>query len=120
MADLEGQAATTRQTKFRIGSVSKPLTSAAVGLLFQEGQLDLDAPVQRYVPSFPAKRWPITTRELAGILPAFASIPKESSTARNTMRRFSMASVSSPGTRYCMNRERRSLIPHTVGISSVR
>jgi CubicO group peptidase (beta-lactamase class C family) len=68
MADLEGQAATSRQTRFRIGSVSKPLTSAAVGLLFQEGRLDLDAPVQRYVPSFPTARWPITTRELAGHL----------------------------------------------------
>lgn len=68
MADVEGQTATTRQTRFRIGSVSKPLTSAAVGLLFQEGRLDLDAPVQRYVPTFPLKRWPITTRELAGHL----------------------------------------------------
>ena len=34
----------------------------------QEGRLDLDAPVQRYVPDFPQKAWPITTRQLAGHL----------------------------------------------------
>jgi CubicO group peptidase (beta-lactamase class C family) len=58
----------TRTTQFRIGSVSKPLTAAALGLLVEAGKLDLDAPVQRYVPDFPVKRYPITTRELAGHL----------------------------------------------------
>ena len=37
-------------------------------LLYQEGELDLDAPVQRYVPWFPIKGQPITTRELLGHL----------------------------------------------------
>jgi serine beta-lactamase-like protein LACTB, mitochondrial len=48
--------------------VSKPLTAAAVALLYEPGKLDLDAPVQRYVPSFPEKGYPITTRQLAGHL----------------------------------------------------
>ena len=68
LADLEQQVSTSPFTEFRVGSVSKALTSAAVGLLVQEGRLDLDAPVQRYVPSFPVKKWPITTRQLAGHL----------------------------------------------------
>jgi serine beta-lactamase-like protein LACTB, mitochondrial len=67
-ADLEQRVAVTPLTRFRIGSVSKPLTSIALGLLVEEGKIDLDAPVQRYVPSFPEKRWPITTREVAGHL----------------------------------------------------
>ena len=67
-ADLARHTAVTRTTMFRIGSVSKPLTSTAVVQLVQQGKLDLDAPVQRYVPSFPRKPWPITTRELAGHL----------------------------------------------------
>jgi serine beta-lactamase-like protein LACTB len=67
-ADLEQRVPVTPATEFRIGSISKSLTSAAVGLLVQEGKLDLDAPVQRYVPSFPVKRWPITTRLVAGHL----------------------------------------------------
>jgi serine beta-lactamase-like protein LACTB, mitochondrial len=65
-ADLEQRVAVTPLTRFRIGSVSKSLTSIALGLLVQEGKLDLDAPIQRYVPSFPVKRSPITARELAG------------------------------------------------------
>ncbi|HET6629384.1 MAG TPA: serine hydrolase domain-containing protein [Woeseiaceae bacterium] len=65
-ADLEQRVPVTPLTKFRIGSVSKPLTSVAVGLLYERGRLDLDAPVQQYVPDFPEKRWPITTRELMG------------------------------------------------------
>jgi serine beta-lactamase-like protein LACTB, mitochondrial len=68
LADVEEQVRATPLTEFRVGSVSKALTSAALGLLIQEGRLDLDAPVQRYVPSFPVKRWPITTRQLAGHL----------------------------------------------------
>jgi serine beta-lactamase-like protein LACTB len=67
-ADLEARVPVTEETEFRIGSVSKPLTAEAVGLLVQQGRLDLDAPVQRYVPSFPEKRWPITTRQVAGHL----------------------------------------------------
>lgn len=67
-ADVEHQIPVTRTTQFRIGSVSKPLSAAAVALLVEQGKLDLDAPVQRYVPSFPVKPWPVTTRELAGHL----------------------------------------------------
>ncbi len=67
-ADVENRVPVWEQTKFRIGSVSKPLTAAAVGLLVEQRKLDLDVPVQRYVPSFPEKRWPITTRQVAGHL----------------------------------------------------
>ena len=67
-ADVEQHVPVTRTTQFRIGSVSKPLSAVAVALLVEQGKLDLDAPVQRYVPSFPEKRWPITTRQLAGHL----------------------------------------------------
>jgi serine beta-lactamase-like protein LACTB len=67
-ADLEQRVPVTAATEFRIGSISKALTSSAVGLLVEAGKLDLDAPVQRYVPSFPVKRWPITTRLVAGHL----------------------------------------------------
>jgi CubicO group peptidase (beta-lactamase class C family) len=65
-ADLEQRVAVTPLTRFRVGSVSKSLTSAALGMLVEQGKVDLDQPVQRYVPSFPVKRWPITTRQLAG------------------------------------------------------
>ncbi len=67
-ADRARKIPVTNATQFRIGSVSKPLTAAGLALLYERRQLDLDAPVQRYVLSFPEKRYPITTRELAGHL----------------------------------------------------
>jgi hypothetical protein len=67
-ADLGRHLAVTLETRFRIGSVSKPITADALALLVQGGKLDLDAPIQRYVPNFPTKRWPVTVRELAGHL----------------------------------------------------
>jgi serine beta-lactamase-like protein LACTB len=67
-ADLEERVPAWPTTKFRIGSVSKPLTSAALVKLVEEGKLDLDAPIQKYVPSFPDKGAVITPRMLAGHL----------------------------------------------------
>ena len=65
LADVESGVPVTPLTRFRAGSVSKVLTAAGVAKLVEEGKLDLDAPVQRYVPGFPQKPWPITTRQLA-------------------------------------------------------
>jgi serine beta-lactamase-like protein LACTB len=67
-ADLEERVAVWPTTKFRIGSISKPLTATALAQLVEAGKLDLDAPVQKYVPSFPDKGAVITTRMLAGHL----------------------------------------------------
>jgi CubicO group peptidase (beta-lactamase class C family) len=67
-ADLERQIPATPSTRFRIGSVSKPLTAAGLALLVERGQLDLDATVQNYIPDFPLKEGVITLRLLAGHL----------------------------------------------------
>lgn len=67
-ADLENRVPVWPETRFRTASISKSLTAAAVGRLVEDGLLDLDAPVQEYVPSFPLKRWPVTTRLLGGHL----------------------------------------------------
>ncbi|HEX2190337.1 MAG TPA: serine hydrolase domain-containing protein, partial [Longimicrobiaceae bacterium] len=64
-ADLEQRTPVTPLTRFRIGSLSKTLTAAGLGVLVDRGRIDLDAPVQRYVPGFPRKRWPVTVRHLA-------------------------------------------------------
>ncbi len=68
MADLENFVPATSHTLFRLASVSKPITALAAMQLWQRGKLDLDAPVQKYCPAFPQKKWPITTRELLGHL----------------------------------------------------
>lgn len=57
-----------RQSLFRIGSVSKPVTAALLAKLYEEGKLDLDQNIRNYIPYFPQKAHPITTRQLAGHL----------------------------------------------------
>jgi CubicO group peptidase (beta-lactamase class C family) len=42
------------------------LTSAAAGLLLEDGRLTLDESIQTYVPEFPAKQWPVTLRQVMG------------------------------------------------------
>jgi len=65
MADLENSVPATSQTLYRLASVSKPITAVAAMQLWQQGKLNLDAPVQKYCPAFPEKpEGPITTREL--------------------------------------------------------
>ncbi len=67
-ADLENFVPATSRTLYRLASISKPLTATAALLLWQQGKLELDAPVQKYCPAFPQKETPITTRELLGHL----------------------------------------------------
>lgn len=66
VADLETSTPVTRASVFPLGSTSKILTSLALGVLIDEGKIDLDAPIQRLVPSFPIKKeGAITARLLA-------------------------------------------------------
>lgn len=63
-ADLETKTKATIQTPFRIASISKSLAAVCAMKLVESGLLDLDMPVQTYVPSFPQKKWEITPRHL--------------------------------------------------------
>src|SRR5580658_8062510 len=45
-----------RDTIFRIASMSKPVTAAAVMILVEEGKLDLDEPVERLLPELANRR----------------------------------------------------------------
>lgn len=65
-ADLEKREPIEPGTRFRIGNASIALTSAAVGLLLEEGRLGLDDTIQRHVPEFPEKPWPVTLRQVMG------------------------------------------------------
>jgi len=64
--DVDSRTPVTPLTRFRLGALSKPLTAVAAALLHDRGRLDLDAPVQRYVPAYPEKQWKVTTRQLMG------------------------------------------------------
>jgi CubicO group peptidase (beta-lactamase class C family) len=73
-ADLAAQALVTPDTLFEIGSISKSFTAMALLQLWEQGQVDLHAPVTRYLPWFhvPSDYEPITLHALlthsAGII----------------------------------------------------
>ncbi|MFI1073629.1 serine hydrolase domain-containing protein [Streptomyces puniciscabiei] len=48
--DTNGTAPMARDTIFRIASITKPITAAAVLMLVEEGRLGLDAPVEEWLP----------------------------------------------------------------------
>ncbi|XP_050034803.1 serine beta-lactamase-like protein LACTB, mitochondrial [Dermacentor andersoni] len=68
-ADVENRVPCGSQTVMRIGSISKPIAMTTVAKLWEEGKIDLDKPIQDYVPSFPKKTFDgkpvvITLRDL--------------------------------------------------------
>jgi CubicO group peptidase (beta-lactamase class C family) len=54
LADVEGRIAATTATNYRLASMSKQFTSAAVLLLAEEGRLSIDDPIRRWLPTLPA------------------------------------------------------------------
>jgi CubicO group peptidase (beta-lactamase class C family) len=65
-ADLSGDVLATPSMLYPVGSISKSMTAAAAGVLWERGRLDFDVPIQTYLPDFPEKRWPFTTGQLMG------------------------------------------------------
>lgn len=63
-ADLERDIPTTPDHRFRLGSVSKVLTSTTAARLASRGVLDLDAPVSAYLPDLPAQHRQTTLKQL--------------------------------------------------------
>ncbi|TWI06253.1 CubicO group peptidase (beta-lactamase class C family) [Luteimonas cucumeris] len=63
-ADLEARVAATPQTNYRLASVSKQFTAAAVLLLAEDGRLGLDDPVRKWLPTLPASADAVTLKHL--------------------------------------------------------
>ncbi|XP_053127857.1 serine beta-lactamase-like protein LACTB, mitochondrial [Hemicordylus capensis] len=81
-ADVENRVLCKPDTVMRIASISKSLTMVAAAKLWEEGKLDFDAPVQKYVPEFPEKEFEgkkviITTRLLASHLSGIRHYEKD-------------------------------------------
>ena len=54
--DAAGKQLFGPQTIYRIGAMTEPITALAAMMLDEEGRLDLDAPVTRYLPEFDRAR----------------------------------------------------------------
>src|SRR5215216_5380966 len=64
LADLEHNVPNTTQTIFESGSVAKQFTAASLVLLQQDGKLNLDDPVRKYIPELPDYGSTLTIRHL--------------------------------------------------------
>ena len=64
LAEMEHNVPNTPQTIFESGSVAKQFTAAAIVLLQQDGKLNIDDPVRKYIPELPDYGAPLTIRHL--------------------------------------------------------
>jgi CubicO group peptidase (beta-lactamase class C family) len=64
MADLKARIPATPATDYRLASMTKPFTAAAILLLAQDKRLSLDDPVSKWLPTLPAAASAVTVRHL--------------------------------------------------------
>jgi CubicO group peptidase (beta-lactamase class C family) len=108
-ADIENQVPATAESSYRMASVTKPMTAVGVMKLVEQGKIDLDAEVQKYVPYFPKKAYPVTVRQLLGHLGGISHYKdymvegriREPKTTREAIAVFEgWDLIAEPGTRY--------------------
>jgi CubicO group peptidase (beta-lactamase class C family) len=77
-ANAEWKIANSASTKFRLGSLTKQFTAAAILLLAEQGKLKLDDPLSKLLPSTPTSWGGVTVRQLlshtSGV-PSFTEAP---------------------------------------------
>jgi len=112
-ADVERRVPHTLETRFDLASVAKQFTAAAVMLLVEEGRIELDAPVSRYLPEYRRDIGDLVTVEQ--LLNHTSCIPEETlymmreqtdqpvSRARLLQLIAAQAPVLEPGTRFSYN-----------------
>ena len=64
LADVENRVAATPATNYRLASITKQFTAAAILLLAQDGRLSIDDPVRKWLPSLPGAADRIRIRHL--------------------------------------------------------
>ncbi len=63
-SDLENGTAVSTKTVFNYASNSKPVVAMLAMQLSEQGKLDLDADIRKYLPEFPERKYKVTTRDL--------------------------------------------------------
>jgi D-alanyl-D-alanine carboxypeptidase len=104
LANVELNVPVTPRTVFKIGSISKQFIASGVMILAQEGKIDIDASVRKYVEEAPPEWEPITLRRMmshtAGLIregPAFDPL-KMAPDIQVIRSAFPVALLSPPGT----------------------
>lgn len=79
----ESQVKNTIDTKFRIGSISKPITAIAVMILFEKGLIDVNDHLSKYIPDIPVTWNDITIHQLLTHTSGLAHQPEDMDTKHN-------------------------------------
>jgi CubicO group peptidase (beta-lactamase class C family) len=127
MANLEHSVANSPQTKFRLGSVTKQFTAAAILQLQEQGLLKVDRPISTYLPAYPQGEL-ITVHHLlthtAGI-PNYTSFPdyvqkqRTAMTLDETIAWFSNQPLEfTPGDRYSYSNSGYTLLTKLIEVVS--
>jgi CubicO group peptidase (beta-lactamase class C family) len=87
LANMEWRIPNTPDTKFRLGSITKQFTATLVMQLVEQGKIDLNAPVTRYLPDYPRRTGDKVTihhllNHTSGIV-GYTETPSFGATARN-------------------------------------
>jgi D-alanyl-D-alanine carboxypeptidase len=64
LAEVEHDVAASADTMFRIGSITKQYTAAAIMRLYEQGKLGLDDDMHKFLPDFPTQDHTVTIRHL--------------------------------------------------------
>jgi CubicO group peptidase (beta-lactamase class C family) len=97
LADLENEVPMRAEAVLRIGSITKEFTAAAILLLAEEGKLELDDPLTKFLPDYNVQGHEVTLRHLlnhtSGIvsltsLPSYRPGMKEEVTQEEMVARF--------------------------------
>ncbi len=111
MANFEWSIPNAPDTKFRLGSITKQFTAALIQQLAEQGKIEMNAPVSRYLPEYPARTGDkVTIHQLLnhtnGIvgyteLPAFGKISRDPYTPTKFLEVFSKLDLMfEPGTKF--------------------
>ncbi len=65
MANVSGEVPATVTTRYAVGSLAKPMTTAALMRLVQDRKLSLDDSIHQHVPDYPKENGGFTIRQLA-------------------------------------------------------
>ena len=63
-ADIRSTTTVTPNHRFPFGSASVAVTRSAILALMAQGLMEPDDEIQKYVPGYPVKQWPVTLRHL--------------------------------------------------------
>jgi CubicO group peptidase (beta-lactamase class C family) len=123
-ANLEWEIPATPSTKFRLGSVTKQFTAAAILLLEERGKLRVEEPVKKYLPDAPAAWDKVTVFHVlthtSGIpsftnFPDYASLRPFSTTAEKLVAHFRDRALEfEPGEKFNYSNSGYVLLGHLI------